>query len=43
MAKNSDTSKIEVTAARLAIAASTAAILFLASLHILSPELVVTL
>ncbi len=34
MGKNSDTSKIEVvTAARLAIAASIAAILFLASLH----------
>jgi hypothetical protein len=38
MGKNSDTSKIEVTAARWPIAASTAAILFLASVHIRSPE-----
>jgi hypothetical membrane protein len=35
---NSDTSKISVPAARLAIAASVAVLLFLASLHILSPE-----
>jgi membrane-bound metal-dependent hydrolase YbcI (DUF457 family) len=34
----SDTSKIEVTAARLAIAAAAAVLLLLASLHVLSPE-----
>jgi Protein of unknown function (DUF998) len=34
----SDTSKTEVTAARLAIAAAAAVLLLLASLHILSPE-----